>query len=186
MKLGIFILDMNRYPLYLVLGVCPLLITTINIQSALNMSVVFISCLLTLGVLMALIRNLIPFHIRMIMILILSALVVSLVSTGMQYLAYEVHASLSIYILLLAMNCLVLTHAEEVALADGLIKSVTTGLLTCFAVFIVLICVGSLRQFIASDLLNGSSGAFLLLGFLIAGFNWLRSLIAANADPVST
>ena len=164
------------YPLYIVLAVCPMLTITGDLRLASWMGVIFLVTVCCTSIFISAVRDLISPNLRIPVILLVSATVVSAVSLGLQYLVYDVFADLGIYVSLLAMNCLVIALAEEVALRQSPLRTVIKVVWTAISVSLVLIFIGITRQYAGLALLSGPTGGFLLLGLLLAGTNYLHAV----------
>ncbi len=167
-----------RYPLHTALAVCPMLAIAVDLQLASWMGLVFLATVCSSSLIISLSRNFIPLQLRIPLILMISATVVTAISLILQYFTYDIFAGLGIYIPLLAMNCLVIALAEEVALRHGPVKTVLNIVGTVVIVVLLLIVIGGARQYAGLSSLAGPAGGFLLLGLLLAGVNFLQPVKA--------
>lgn len=166
--------DWDDDSMVLVLGIIPLLVVSDTIEKGLaigiaNFVVLVITCLI-----ISAIQNLVPREIRLVTILLINVSVVCLVGLVLQVVNFEISQLLGIYLSLIAVSTLVLASTEEYAirhnLADTLFFSVTTGLVILF----ITVIIASIREYSGLVLLKQPAGTFLVLGTLIALFNFFN------------
>ncbi len=141
LKLGID----NGY-IAIVLGLCPLIIVVTNVTTGIAIGIVFLLTLVLTSLCISCLRNLLPSEIRFIVILFISSTVVSIVSLGMQYLFYPLSEALGFYVLLIAVNCLILVFAEEISLRHPPGYSFINSLHVGAGILLILILIGIIRE----------------------------------------
>ncbi|MCK5669445.1 MAG: hypothetical protein KAI15_10180 [Gammaproteobacteria bacterium] len=172
------------------MGLCPLLLVTTSTFNAVVMGSIFFIVLLLSGLILSLIRHLIPQVMRLPIILLVMACIATLVDLLLSAFYYEWHLTLGIYIPLLSMNCLILVYAEENVLRDGLKDAIGQALMLGVSIIGILFLVGLIRDvmtgLIFSDngfiLFEMAPGAFLALGLIIALLNYLNMKKAKVCD----
>lgn len=154
-----------------VLGIAPLLAVAVSLETSAAIGVVNLLALVTTAMIISSIRHLLPLEIRLTAILLIAASVISLIDVFMQYRFYEISRQLGFYLPLLAMNALVLAWAEEHALRNGIISSLSSTLKAGTAILVVVTVIGATREYAGLSLLKQPAGAFLVLGLLLALYN---------------
>jgi len=173
-----------------VLGICSALAVTVQVNTALVMSLAVIAVLTISNVTISLLRNAIPNKIRIIVELAVVATLVILVDQVLKAYMYDISKKLSVFVGLIITNCIILGRAEAFALQNKPWPSFLDGLGNAlgYAVILVLVAIG--REFFGSGSLMGfqiipdswyaagyenmglmvlSPGAFILLGLIIWG-----------------
>jgi len=173
-----------------VLGICSALAVTVQVNTALVMSLAVIAVLAISNVTISLLRNAIPNKIRIIVELAVVATLVILVDQVLKAYMYDISKKLSVFVGLIITNCIILGRAEAFALQNKPWPSFLDGLGNAlgYAVILVLVAIG--REFFGSGSLLGyqiipdswyaagyenmglmvlSPGAFILLGLIIWG-----------------
>ena len=185
-----------------VLGICPLLIAVTNVTTGISVGLLCLLTLIFTGTVISFLRNLIPYELRLLATIVITSTVVSLVSLGMQFWFFPLSEILGIYIPLIAMNCLILAFAEEVALRHSTFHSFLQSLRIGIGMMLTFIFVGVVREVLGfgtllqqAELLFGdvarswtiylfegsgiilikqAPGVFLVLGLLMAGLSYLE------------
>ena len=146
------------------------------------MGSIFMTVLLLSGVILSLIRHLIPQVMRLSIILLVTACVATFVDLLLSAFYYEWHLTLGIYIPLLSMNCLILVNAEENVLRNSLKEEIGQILALGLSVIGILFLVGLIRDIMSGLIFSDNGfiiftmapGAFLALGLIIALLNYLN------------
>lgn len=174
------------------LGVCPALAMTRTMAEAVAMALATALVLIASEISMFYIQKHIPKTIQLPGYLIVIAMWVTLVDLGLQAWAPLIALNLGIFIPLIAANGMIvyaaLNSPESRPLGDTIVQSM--GLATGFSA--VLICLATIREILGNGTwfslsLFGSdfqpmqlfafpAGAFIVLGFLIAGYHHIRRL----------
>ena len=110
------------------------------------------------NLIISLIRKTIPNRIRIIVQLVVVAALVTIVSMVLKAFAYDVSVQLSVYVGLIITNCILMGRLEAFAMMNGPWESFLDGLGNGLGYALVLVVVGTVREFLG----NGS-----LLGFQI-------------------
>jgi len=154
-----------------VLGILPLLIVANSFENATAIGMVNLVAIVTTGIIIATLRNLLPLELRLVVILLVAASVLSIIYVGMQFWFYALSQQLGIYIPLIAVNFLLLGWTEEYALRNGIIKTALHTMQAGLGVLVIVIVIGLIREYAGLSLLKQPAGAFLVLGLLIALYN---------------
>ena len=173
-----------------VLGICSALAVTVQVNTALVMSLAVIAVLAISNVAISFLRNLIPSKIRIIVELAVVATLVILVDQVLKAYLYDISKKLSVFVGLIITNCIILGRAEAFALQNKPWPSFLDGLGNGLGYAAILIIVAIGREFLGSGSLLGyqiipdgwyaagyenmglmvlSPGAFILLGLIIWG-----------------
>ena len=178
-------------PFRLVLGLCPVLAVTNTANNGLGMGAAVIFVLTLSNVIISLVRNIIPKKVRIVCFIAIAASLVVTVEMLMQAFAYPLYEQLGIFVPLIVVNCIILGRAEafaaknppHLALADGL------GMGIGFTASLTFL--GGLREAFGAGSLFGvqlfgpdfhpftfmvqAPGAFVCLGLILAGMNFLTA-----------
>ena len=139
----------------LVLGICSSLAVTVQLKGAFVMalSVIIVTGLSSLIV--SLMRNSIPNRIRIIVQLVVVAMMVILVDQVLKAFSYSVSKTLSVYIGLIIINCIVMGRIEAFALGNKPLPSLLDGLANGAGYGMILIIVAFFRELLGSGTLFG-------------------------------
>ncbi len=178
--------------LVLLLGMCPLLAVTTNATNGAGMGIATTCVLIGSNTVISLIRNIIPKKIRIPCYIIVIATFVTIIQFLMDAFApASLNDALGIFIPLIVVNCIVLGRAEAFASKNGPIRSIFDGLGMGIGFTIALVLLGGLREFLSAGTLfaykiiipwdsadafmlpSQAPGAFIVLGFILAGMNYL-------------
>jgi Na+-transporting NADH:ubiquinone oxidoreductase subunit D len=180
-----------------VLGICSALAVTVQLQTAIVMSIAVISVISISNVLISLIRNKVPSNIRIIIELAIIASLVILVDQVLKAFLYDISKQLSVFVGLIITNCIVLGRAEAFALQNKPWPSVLDGVGNGLGYSMILIVVAFGRELLGSGTLFGfqvipdaayaagyqnmglmvlAPGAFILLGLII----WVQRTITGT------
>jgi len=179
----------------LVVGLCPTLAVTTGLKNAVAMGVAVIAVLTCSNVIISMLRNVIPREVRIPCFIVVIASFVTMIEIAFKaFLPPSLNAALGIFIPLIVVNCSIMHRAESFAYRNGVLRSLLDGLGTGvgFALAICLVAVvrealgngtlwgypwmpvSSPVQYVPASILIQAPGAFLVLGLLLAAFNWLR------------
>lgn len=182
---------LKENPLFVqVLGVCPALATTTSLANALGMGAAFSLVLIFSNLAISLIKSFIPDQIRIPCYIVVIASLVTIAEMLMNALIPDIYAALGIFIPLIVVNCIILGRAEAFASKNTLWPSFQDAVGMGIGFTLALSFVASIREILgAGNLLGfpvlGSSyqpillmlmppGAFITMGFLFAGANYLK------------
>lgn len=174
----------------IVLGMCPTLATSTSVDNALGMGMAATFVLVCSNIMISLIKNITPDKIRIPIYVVVIAAFVSIVDMAMAAYVPALHKSLGIFIPLIVVNCIILGRAEAFAGKNNMINSMADGIGMGLGFTLSLAVVASIREILG----NGTwlkihvlpsnyepmlvailaPGAFITLGFLMAGMNLLK------------
>ena len=178
-----------------VLGICSALAVTVQVQTAVVMTLAVIAVLAASNTTISLLRNKIPGKVRIIIQLSVIATLVIVIDQILKAYMYDMSRQLSVFIALIITNCIVMGRAEAFAMQnnpkDSFLDGVGNGLgyggiLISVAVFRELLGNGSLYgiQIIPEILYSYgyenmglmvlAPGAFVILGLIV----WLHRIFA--------
>lgn len=176
---------------FLVLGLCPALAVSNSLKNALGMGLAATFVLVFSNSIISLIRRLIPDKIRIPCFVVVIATFVTIVELVMKAYFPVLDKSLGIFVPLIVVNCIILGRAEAFASRNGLLVSIADGLGMGAGFTIALMAIAGIREFLGNGTLFGlkvivgfepaltfalAPGALLVLGLLIGGIRWIRSL----------
>jgi Na+-translocating ferredoxin:NAD+ oxidoreductase subunit E len=181
----------------LLLGLCPTLAVTTSVINGLGMGLASMFVLLCSNVMVSLMRNMIPKKVRIPAYIVVIASFVTIVDLVMHGFFFELHQSLGLFIPLIVVNCVILGRAEAFASRNGPGYAFLDGLGMGLGFTLGLMVLGGVRELLGSGSLLGYAvmgesfppflvmilppGAFLSLGFLLAGMNVLEEKRAIRA-----
>lgn len=187
------------------LGLCPLLAVTTNMTNGVMLSLATILVMMLSNVAVAGLRNLIPHQIRIPVFILVVAALVTVVDLIFNAQLHELYLVLGIFIPLIVTNCIVLARVEAFAAKNAPLPAAFDGLWMGVGMLWTLALLGGLRELVGSGTLFGGidmvfaglqplqllpadypgfllallpPGAFILLGCLIAGKNWVETRAA--------
>ena len=198
MKLSKVFLDgafKNKPVLIQLIGICSTLAITNNLTNSLAMGVAVTFVLIMSNGVVSALRNIIPDKIRIPCFIVVIATFVTLVQMILQAYFQSIYAALGIFLPLIVVNCCILGEAEGFAYKNKLVPSIVDGIGTGVGYTLAVLSMGLVREFFGYGtlfekqilpesypgigLMGAPAGAFILLGFLIAGF---RLLLNRRAD----
>lgn len=189
------------------LGLCPILAISTNLVNAVSLGLATILVMAMTGLVIAALRNFIPYEIRIPVFILIIAALVTVVDLAFNAWLHGLYLVLGIFIPLIVTNCIVLARVEAFAAKNEPIASTVDGIGMGVGLLLVLAVLGGLRELLGSGtLLTGIDlifegtqplvllgqdypgfltailppGAFITLGCLIAARNWLDSRAAAR------
>jgi len=181
----------------LVVGLCPTLAVTTALKNAVAMGAAVIFVLVCANALVSALRRFIPPQVRIPCFIVIIASFVTMVEIffkGSPIVPPEVNRSLGIFIPLIVVNCIILYRAESFAYKHGVVRSILDGLGTGVGFTLAICLVAAIREvlgngtiwgypwvpvswpvrYVPASILIQAPGAFLVLGLLLAFFNWVR------------
>ena len=185
------------------LGLCPLLAVSNTVVNAASLGLATTLVMVLSGATIAPIRNYVPNEIRIPVYVLIIAVLVTVVQYLMNAYMYALYIVLGIFIPLIVTNCIVLARAEAFASKNTTLPSAIDGFAMGLGLTIVLAILGGMRELVGHgtlfsgfDLALGEMakgwvitvipdyhgfllailppGAFIGLGLLIAGKNYLN------------
>ncbi|MEG0797507.1 MAG: electron transport complex subunit E [Acidaminococcaceae bacterium] len=182
---------LKENPLFVqLLGVCPALATTSSLGNALGMGAAFSLVLLGSNLIIAAIKNIIPDQVRIPCYIVVIASLVTVIEMLMRALVPELYAALGIFIPLIVVNCIILGRAEAFASKHGLWSSCQDAIGMGLGFTLALGAIAAVRELLGAGTLLGfplmgqayqpillmvlPAGAFMTMGFVFAGLNYLK------------
>ncbi|WP_258240211.1 electron transport complex subunit E [Pseudidiomarina homiensis] len=192
----------NNPALVQLLGLCPLLAVTATVTNALGLGLATLLVLVGSNITVSLVREWVPKEIRIPVFVMVIATFVTVIQLLMNAYVYGLYQSLGIFIPLIVTNCAIIGRAEAFASKNPWRRAAFDGLMMGVGFTLVLIVLGGIREVIGNgtlfdgaDLLLGDwaaalrieifsvdyplllailpPGAFIAMGFIIAGKNWI-------------
>jgi len=190
--------------LVVLLGLCPLLAVTGTVVNGVGLGLATTLTLVCSNLAVSLSRRLLRPEIRIPAYVLIIASVVTAIQLSMQAWFHDLYRVLGIFIPLIVTNCAIIGRAEAFASRNKPLPSLLDGLATGLGFSVALLALGAFREltgrgtlFAQAQLLFGEvgrslqvtvvpehpgfllamlpPGAFIALGLLIAGRNWLSS-----------
>ena len=178
------------------LGMCSVLAITTSLFNGIGMGLSVTIILTCANILISALRKVIPSQIRIAAYIVIIAAFVTVVDLALKAFIPALSASLGVFIPLIVVNCIILGRAEGFASKNGVLASAVDGICQGIGYTVALCLMCIIRELLGSGtfgggLLNGGEGiriipaqfpamqmvmpvgGFLVLGFLIAGSQWL-------------
>jgi len=166
------------------LGLCPLLAVSTSFKNGATLGIATIIVLTCSNLLIAILKNIIPFYLRIPIFVLIIAGFVTLCQITLAAVNYNLYHNLGLFLALITTNCAVLGRIEAFAYKNTPRKALLDGLMQGLGFTLVLIFLGFIREVFTSTtkLTPVDSeflffilppGAFIILGFLIAFKNYL-------------
>jgi electron transport complex protein RnfE len=197
------------------LGLCPLLAVSSSIVNGVSLGLATAIVMALSGASIAPIRSYVPNEIRIPVFILIIAVLVTVVQYLMNAYMYGLYVVLGIFIPLIVTNCIVLARVEAFASKNAALPSALDGFSMGLGLTAVLGTLGALRELLGKgtlfsgiDLALGDvakdwvlhvipdykgfliailpPGAFIGLGCLIAGRNWLNLRAERKARATAT
>ncbi len=172
------------------LGLCPTLAVTTAVTNGLGMGLATTFVLVCSGVVVSLLRKVIPNSVRIPAFITIIASFVTLVMMLVEAYLPALNDALGIYLPLIVVNCIVLGRAEMYASKNPPLASAIDGLGMGVGFTISLVLMSAVRELLGAGTLAGIQimpsfiepmiimvtppGGFAVLGVLIAGSVWLE------------
>jgi len=181
----------------MVLGLCPALAVTATFEGAFGMGILVILVLTLTNITVSSIRNFVPSAVRIPIYVIIIATEVTVLKMLVDAFAPDLAKELGVFIALITVNCIILGRAESFASKNNVVRSALDGLGVALGFGIALSVIGLFREFFgtgmiilgktlplgfeytvfenlglgkyAFTILVQPPGAFLVIGFLLAG-----------------
>jgi len=187
------------------LGLCPLLAVTTNVINGLGLGLATTLTLVASNVTVSLIRKLVRPEIRIPVFVLIIASIVTVIELAMNAWLHDLYLILGIFIPLIVTNCAIIGRAESFASRHSVDRALLDGLAMGVGFTLVLVMLGGMRELIGQGTLLAQAhlmfgqfgnqlemtfikdyrgfllailppGAFLGLGFLIAGMNIINAI----------
>jgi len=199
------------------LGLCPLLAVSGDLAASIGLGLATLLVLVFSNTIISLLRRQIDSHTRLPVQIMVIASAVTAVDMLMQAWAFELHQRVGLFVALIVTNCILLGRAEAFASRQPVLLAALDGCFAGLGFLAVLVIMGAVRELLGQGtllasfaLLTGETdsfggvrifeegfllmalppGAFLCLGFIIAGKNWLdarrrRTPLRANTARIN-
>ena len=142
-------------PLFVsMLGMCPALAVTKNVESALGMGVLFIFVLVCSNVLVSLLRNLIQEEIRTPCFIVIIATFVTLVKMFANAFLPDLYNSLGVFLSLLVVNCIILGRSEAYASSHTPLESLMDGLGNGIGFTMAIVIIALIREILGTGMIT--------------------------------
>ncbi|MCP4046322.1 MAG: RnfABCDGE type electron transport complex subunit E [Gammaproteobacteria bacterium] len=174
----------------MLLGICPVLAVSNTAINALAMGLATTFVLIASGILVSLLRNVIPKQVRIATYIIIIATFVTIVDYLIQAISLDLYNALGAFIQLIVVNCMILGRAEAYASRNGLAKTAVNNLGMGAGFTIALLCLGVVREVLGAGSLFGfdlfgprfepwvvmilPAGGFIVLSLWLVVFNWVN------------
>ena len=178
------------------LGMCSTLAITTSLFNGIGMGLSVTLILICSNVLISALRKVIPSQIRIAAYIVIIAGFVTVVDLALQAFLPDLSENLGVFIPLIVVNCIILGRAEAFASKNGVLASAVDVLCQGIGYTAALVVVCVIRELLGAGtfgggILNGGEGirvipegypamqlvmpvgGFLVLGFVIAGSQWL-------------
>ena len=187
---------MKNNPISLqVLGICSALAVTVQLDTAVVMTLAVVSVLSVSNTVISILRTKIPGKVRIIIQLSVIASLVILTDQILQAYMYDISKQLSVFVALIITNCIVMGRAEAFAMQNTPGKSFLDGLGNGLGYGGILISVAFFREILGSGTVYGipvmpdsfydagyqnmglmllAPGAFIILGLIV----WVQRIVS--------
>lgn len=192
------------------LALCPLLAVTGTATNGLGMGLATTAVLTAANVLVSAMRRLVSPEVRIPVYIVVIATLVTLVDMALNAWLHELYKVLGLFIALIVVNCAILGRAEAFASKNALLPAAADGIMMGLGFTGALVAIGAVREILGSGTLFANArlllgegfafleltlipeykgyllmilppGAFLALGFLLAGKRILDRRLAARS-----
>ena len=194
----------NNPGLVQLLGLCPLLAVTTNAINGLGLGLATLLTLTASNIIVSLIRNVVRPEVRIPVFVLVIASIVTVIELAMNAWLHDLYLILGIFIPLIVTNCAIIGRAESFASRHSVGRALMDGLAMGAGFTLVLVTLGGMRELIGQGTLLSQAhlmfgeyghqlsmtlvenyrgfllailppGAFIGLGFLIAGMNIINA-----------
>ena len=139
----------------MLLGLCPVLAVSNTATNALAMGLATTFVLLCSGVLVALLRKVIPKQVRIASYIIVIATFVTIVDYAIQAISLDLYKALGAFIQLIVVNCIILGRAEAYASKNPVANAIVNALGMGAGFTFAMLCIGVVREVLGSGELFG-------------------------------
>ncbi|MHB1291514.1 MAG: electron transport complex subunit E [Sulfuricella sp.] len=202
----------NNAGIVALLGLCPLLAVSATVVNGVSLGLATALVMACSNGAVSMVRSWVPNEIRIPVFILIIAVLVTIIQLAMNAYMQPLYLVLGIFVPLIVVNCNVLGRAEAFASKNPVMPSMVDGFMVGFGLTLTLGVLGAMREifgkgtlFSGIDLALGESakglvitvfpgyqgfllailppGAFLGLGLLIAGKNWIDQRASKKAKP---
>ena len=169
------------------LGLCPLLAVSNSVANASGLAIASAFVLIGSATLISLLRRLIPDVVRLPMFVLVIATFTTIVVLIMEAFAFSLYMQIALFMQIIVTNCMILGRINQVASKEKIGVAILDAVTTSAGFAIVLIGFGAVRELtsLALPLALDPTGAFLIFGLLLAGYQFLDHRLEAS-DPSNT
>jgi electron transport complex protein RnfE len=192
----------NNAVFMLFLGLCPALATTSSVVDAFGMGLAVLVTIILTNIAISLLRNFIPNEIRIPVLIVIIATIVTVVEMLMKAFLFDLSQTLGVYLSLIIVNCIILGRAEAFAMKNNPLASFFDALGTGVGFLGALIILAFFRELIgtgaivikslttgqvifklplfekyAISLFTKAPGAFIMFGLLVALVSFITTKI---------
>lgn len=173
--------------LVMLLGMCPTLAVTTSAINGLTMGLAVVFVMTGSGIIVSLVRNIVPKQVRIATFVVIIATFVTMVDLFLKAFLLDLSKALGPFIPLIVVNCIILGRAEAFASRNSVWLSLIDALGVSFGFTITLVFLGGIREILGMRTFFGMSvlgegfepwvimllppGAFITLGFMIGAKN---------------
>ncbi|MFQ5515742.1 MAG: electron transport complex subunit RsxE [Myxococcota bacterium] len=184
------------------LGLCPALAVTNNVENSLAMGLATLFVLCGSSLLVSLGKRFIPGEIRISVYILIIATFVTLADLCLQALVPTIHKALGAFIALIVVNCMILGRQEAFASKRPVGRALLDALGTGVGFSVALLMLGAVREVLGSGSFLGvplfgpsyepwivmilPPGGFLTLGALLLGLAWWQERRSERAPASPT
>ncbi len=169
----------NNVAMGQMLALCPLLAVTTSATNGLGMGLASVAVLVLTNVIISSLRGIITPQVRIPVLIVLIATVVTLVDMLINAWMHPLYKVLGLFIALIVTNCAIFGRAESFALRNGVRLAAADALSMGLGFTWVLVAVGGMREILGSGTLFAN--ASLLLG---EGFAWLEVTVIPDYSGI--
>ena len=178
------------------LGLCPTLAVTNNLQSAVTMTAAVLFVLVCANLVVSLIRGLLKPHLRIVVFTLTIATFVTVADRVLAAFVYPMSKTLGPYIPLIIVNCIIICRCEVCASKQGPAAAVADAVGQSLGFGLALASIATVREILGTGMLFGvpvlpeiwpdwvimvlPPGAFLTFGLLLGLVNWITARRAAK------
>ena len=171
------------------LGMCPTLAVTANLQAAMTMAGATAFVLFCANVVTSLIRGLLKPHLRILVFTLVIATFVTVADRFLQAYLYTMSKQLGPYVPLIIVNCMIISRCEVCASKQSVFRAGADAAGMSLGFALALASIAAPRELLGGGALFGYAvlpesfpkwfvmvmppGAFITLGLLLGGANWL-------------
>jgi electron transport complex protein RnfE len=203
----------NNAGIVALLGLCPLLAVSTSVVNGVGLGIATIMVMTCSNAIVSLVRQWVPGEIRIPVYILIIAVLVTVIDLAMNAYVQALYLVLGIFVPLIVVNCNVLGRAEAFASKNPVFPAMVDGFMVGLGLTLILAVLGGMREILGKgtllsgiDLAFGASakawvitvipdyhgfllailppGAFIGLGLLIAGKNWLDQRQRAKPQPL--
>ncbi len=178
------------------LGMCPTLAVTNGMKPAMTMAAAVAFVLICANIITSLIRNLLKPHLRILVFTLTIATFVTIADRFLAAFMYDMSKQLGPYIPLIIVNCVIICRCEVCASKQGVLTATSDAVGQSIGFALALVSIATVREILGCGTWFGlrvlpggwpdwvimilPPGAFLTLGLLLGGANWIGSAWTAR------